>query len=71
MMMKGQFQIVVLEDEDNVHTHSFPGPWGQDLTSSDPQSTVSNADNASVILKILPRVNEREVDPASLRTEHP
>ena len=70
---QSQFEIVFLEAETQTHSHSLPGPWGLGITSSIPSipsepSTL--ALGGGLPIKILPRPNERDVDPNTLKVSH-
>ena len=62
---QGQFQIIILESEQQSSSHSHPGPWGMDITSS-VQSDYSTS-WGGITIKILPRPNDRKVDPDTLK----
>jgi hypothetical protein len=64
---QGEFQIVVLEAEADTYSHSLPCPCGKGLTSSMPSGTSSVTGGMAVAVRILPRANEREVDPRTLK----
>lgn len=63
---QAQFQIVVLEAETQSHSYTIPGAWGQDITSSAP-ADFSIVFFEELAIKILPRANESEVDPSTLK----
>lgn len=62
-----QFRIVLLESDHDDSTHSSSGPWGTDITSSFPVTAYQFTSGDYYPLKILPRENERSIDPQSLR----
>jgi hypothetical protein len=66
---QSQFTIIILEpDETHTYTHSLPGPWGTDVTSSVPTNPLSMDFRGDYSIKILSRPNERGVDPETLKT---
>lgn len=67
---QGQFQIIVLEAVSQAHSHSLPGPWGLDITSSVPLESSASTSGIAMAIKILPRPNERSVDPNTLKVSH-
>jgi len=67
---QGQFQIIVLEAVTQSHSYSLPGPWGLDITSSVPAEPSTLAFGDAIPIKILPRPNERDVDPNTLKVSH-
>ena len=67
----GQFQVVVLKSQDDFRSHSYPGPWGRGLTSSSPISYAEVTNGNPSALVVLPRANERDVDPETLKTTRP
>ncbi len=64
----GQFQIIYLESETPSTSYTNSGPLGEGVTSSVhivESSNLYNARNA----EILPRLNEREVNPDTLKVQ--
>ena len=62
---QGQFQIIILETEQQSNSHSLPGPWGLGITSSVQTESFSPLNGVSI--KILARPNEPAVDPDTLK----
>lgn len=67
---ENQFVIVVLEPEASANTHSSSGPWGSDVSSSQPYPS-GGLGAVDVAVRVLPRANERDVDPRSLKSRLP
>jgi hypothetical protein len=65
----GQFQIIILDSEESSYSQSMPGAWGKDITSSAPSGSFSTSVDALPVI-ILPRPNDSEVDPNTLKTTH-
>ena len=66
--IQGQFQIVILESDIENASHSLPGPLGLDVTSSIPTLISGAISGEQVLVQILPRPNEPEVDPKTLKS---
>ncbi len=65
--VQGQFQIIILEAESQANSHSISGAWGKDITSSTP-SDLSMTLSDALPVRNLPRANEIEVDPETLKS---
>ena len=66
---QGEFELVILEAETESNSHSLAGPWGTGLTSSAPSGSIMMDSEELVALQVVPRANDREVDPRTLKTQ--
>ena len=67
---ENQFVLVLLEPEETANTHSISGPWGSDISSSQP-TPPPGLGAIDIAIRVLPRANEPDVDLASLRSRLP